>query len=49
MWENGESVEDCRKELVEMLEEWIVLKIRDNDPLPVVEGITIKVRQEAVA
>ena len=34
VWANGQTVEQCRKELVEVLEEWLILKIRDKDPLP---------------
>ena len=28
VWANAETVEDCRKELISVLEEWIVLKLR---------------------
>jgi len=34
VWANGKSVEECRKELIEVLEEWIVLKIKDKDKIP---------------
>ena len=27
-------IDKCREELQEVLEEWLVLKIRDNDPIP---------------
>ncbi|MEK6770253.1 MAG: hypothetical protein AABY62_01260 [Pseudomonadota bacterium] len=30
----GRTVEICRKELQDVLEEWNVLKLRDRDPLP---------------
>ena len=36
-------MESCRKELVEVLEEWLILKLRDGDPMPVVGGVEIKV------
>ncbi|MEK7822127.1 MAG: type II toxin-antitoxin system HicB family antitoxin, partial [Planctomycetota bacterium] len=26
VWANGKTVEECRKELVEVLEEWLILK-----------------------
>jgi hypothetical protein len=38
-------VESCRKELVEVLEEWLILKLRDGDPMPVVGGVEIKVSE----
>ena len=49
VWANGETVEICRSELSEVLEEWLILKIRDNDPLPVVNGRQIKIQEDAVA
>lgn len=34
VWANEPTVEACREVLQEVLEEWLVLKIRDNDPIP---------------
>ena len=45
VWANGASVETCRKELIEVLEEWLILKLRDNDPIPVVHGLKIEIRE----
>jgi len=47
VWANGNSVEECRKELAEVLDEWLVLKLRDKDPVPVVKGIDLKVEKAA--
>jgi predicted RNase H-like HicB family nuclease len=48
VWANGTKVEECRKELIEVLEEWLILKLRDGDPLPVLKGkYKIAVRQKA--
>lgn len=44
VWANGKTVEDCRKELVEVLEEWLVLKLRDGDFIPKIHGIQIKIK-----
>ena len=49
VWANGDSVEICRKELIEVLEEWLILKLKDNDPIPTVRGLKIEVRQVANA
>jgi len=49
VWANAGTVEECRRELSEVLEEWLVLKIRDHDPIPELEGIEIRVREEAAA
>ena len=45
VWANGNKVEECRRELQEVLEEWLVLKIKDNDPIPEIEGAEIKVKE----
>lgn len=45
VWANGPTVESCRKELVEVLEEWLILKLRDGNPMPVVGGVEIKVSE----
>lgn len=47
VWANGKTVEACRKELMEVLEEWLVLKLRDGDPIPVVKGIEINIKEVA--
>jgi predicted RNase H-like HicB family nuclease len=49
VWANGSSVEECRDELREVIEEWLMLKIRDNDPIPVVDQFEIKIQEKAVA
>lgn len=44
IWANGETVEQCRTELIEVLEEWLLLKVRDGDPIPVVDGLELKIK-----
>ena len=39
VWANAKNLEDCRKELQEVLEDWIFLKIRDRERVP---GFEIK-------
>jgi predicted RNase H-like HicB family nuclease len=48
VWANKPNVEECRQELVEVLEEWLILKIRDQDLIPIIEGVGIEI-QEVVA
>jgi predicted RNase H-like HicB family nuclease len=45
VWANAETLEECRDELVEVLEEWIFLHLSDNTPLPVVDGIKLSVER----
>jgi predicted RNase H-like HicB family nuclease len=49
VWANAATVEECRRELQEVLEEWLVLKIRDRDPIPKIEGVEIRVREVVAA
>ncbi|MEM9541409.1 MAG: type II toxin-antitoxin system HicB family antitoxin [Cyanobacteria bacterium P01_E01_bin.42] len=46
VWGNGDTVEECRTDLLEVLEEWILLKLRDGDPLPIVDGVELKIIEE---
>jgi predicted RNase H-like HicB family nuclease len=48
VWAQGRTVETCRKELWDVLEEWIVLKLRDRDSLPKVRGATVKIKEVKV-
>ncbi len=49
VWANAKTVELCRHELQEVLEEWLILKIRDHDPIPRIEGAEIKVKEVMIA
>jgi len=49
VWANAKSVEECRQELQEVLEEWLLLKIRDGDPIPEIEGVEIKIKEVVAA
>ncbi|MBM4045179.1 MAG: type II toxin-antitoxin system HicB family antitoxin [Planctomycetes bacterium] len=46
VWANAKTLEACREELQEVLEEWIVLGLRMGHTLPVVDGIELAVEQE---
>ncbi|MCG6941351.1 MAG: type II toxin-antitoxin system HicB family antitoxin [Thiohalocapsa sp.] len=49
VWANAASVEACRTELAEVLEEWLLLKIHDHDPLPVVDGHDLAIAWDSAA
>jgi predicted RNase H-like HicB family nuclease len=38
IWSEAANLEDCRSELREVLEEWIILSLKRGDTLPVVDG-----------
>ena len=44
VWATGETLEACRKELREALEDWILFSISKNFPLPVVHGMDLAVK-----
>jgi predicted RNase H-like HicB family nuclease len=41
------TLEGCREELAEVLEEWVLLRVSRNLPLPVLDGVELKVREVA--
>ena len=43
----AESLEACREELREVLEEWIVLGLRLGHPIPAIDGMTLAVEEVA--
>ncbi len=45
VYANAGTLEDCREELAEVLEEWIFLHLSDNTPLPVVNGLKLSVEK----
>jgi predicted RNase H-like HicB family nuclease len=49
VWANGNTVEESRKELISVLEEWLVLKLRDRDPIPEIDGLKVEITEAGVA
>jgi len=49
VWAQGETLEGCRRQLLEVAEDWLFLKIRDRDPLPVLDGIDLNLKATADA
>jgi predicted RNase H-like HicB family nuclease len=49
VWANAGTVEDCRKELISVLEEWIILKLRAGEIVPEVDGLSVEITRVAVA
>ncbi len=43
VYAEADTLEDCRDELEEVLEEWILLRISSHLPLPMVDGIKLLV------
>ncbi|NMG06280.1 type II toxin-antitoxin system HicB family antitoxin [Brasilonema sp. UFV-L1] len=47
VWANADTLEACREELAEVLEEWILLRVSRNLPLPIIDGIELSIKQVA--
>jgi predicted RNase H-like HicB family nuclease len=47
VYANARTLEACREELEEVLEEWILFRVSRNLPLPSVEGIELKIKEVA--
>jgi predicted RNase H-like HicB family nuclease len=45
VYANASTLEECRHELKEVLEDWILLGISRHSPLPLIDGIDLKVRE----
>jgi predicted RNase H-like HicB family nuclease len=45
VYANASTLEACRDELEEVLEEWILLRVARHLDLPVVDGISLRVEQ----
>ena len=47
VYANASTLEECREQLEEVLEEWILFRIYRNYPLPIVDGIELKINEVA--
>jgi predicted RNase H-like HicB family nuclease len=45
----GDSIEECRRDLIEVIEGWIVLRLKLGDSIPPIQGISINVSSEPMA
>lgn len=40
-WANAQTLEECREQLREVLEDWILVRVRLGQALPVLNGINL--------
>jgi predicted RNase H-like HicB family nuclease len=45
VYANAATLEDCREELREVLEEWVLFRVHRNLPLPVIDGIELAIKE----
>ena len=49
LWATGKTLEECRKNLLSSLEDWIAAHLAWGVPLPPIGGYTIEVSKEPIA
>ena len=42
VWATGSTLEECRRNLVKALEDWVFFSIYRGEPVPVIGGITLE-------
>ena len=47
VWANAETLEACREELREVLEEWIILGLKVGHHIPAIDGIELNIEKVA--
>ena len=45
VWANADTLEDCRQELKEVLEDWIILGIELGHEIPVLPSINLSLKE----
>lgn len=44
IWADAKSLEACRAELQGVLEDWLIVKLRDGDPIPRIGRVQLAIR-----
>ena len=47
VYANSKTLEGCREELREVLEEWVLFRVHKNLPLPLIDNIELLVKEVA--
>ena len=47
VYANAATLEDCRAQLIEVLEEWILFRMYKHLSLPVIDGIELAIKEVA--
>jgi len=49
VYANAPTLEECRSELAEVLEDWVLFRIYKNLPLPKIDRLKLTVKKEVAA
>ncbi len=47
VWATGKNLEECREQLKETLDEWLILSFKKNLPIPQINGIDLNIKLSA--
>jgi predicted RNase H-like HicB family nuclease len=47
VWATGKTLEECRQQLRETLDEWLILSFKKNLPIPDINGIDLNLKLSA--
>ena len=47
VYSNAPILEECRSQLEQVLEEWLLLSLAKGLPIPVVDGLELKIKEPA--
>jgi predicted RNase H-like HicB family nuclease len=47
VYANADALEDCREQLREVLEEWVLFRVHRNLALPAIDGIELTLKEVA--
>ncbi len=47
VYANSSTLEDCREELREVLDEWVLFRVHRRLPLPTIDGIELTIKEVA--
>jgi predicted RNase H-like HicB family nuclease len=49
VWADGDTLEECRETLREVLEDWLMAGLRLNHKIPIIDGINLNKKTKVVA
>ncbi|MBN1932941.1 MAG: hypothetical protein JW786_15160 [Desulfobacterales bacterium] len=47
VWANADTIEACREQLQEVLEEWIIIGLKMGHQIPAIDGIDLNIKEVA--
>ena len=46
VWATGKTLEECRKNLTEVIDGWLLIRLARGLPIPEIEGVRIQIPRE---